>query len=208
MLDAQWTEVVAMLRRQGVVVEQLTQPWAAQSARFLVDSAVVAARPFEGHRAMRVDGKWVAAAADSLPVGSYLVPTDQRLGMLAAYLLEPASEDGYTTWNSFDRAVRARASHPVRRSGGPAQRCPGAGAVTSAAVRMLERGDVAPDFTSCRTTRGSRVALSALRGQRWCSTSTRRTTPPTAPTRRAASAMPGGSSAGEAPRSSASRGTT
>ncbi|MBK6496314.1 MAG: hypothetical protein IPO52_06145 [Gemmatimonadetes bacterium] len=114
-LDAQWTEVVALLRRQGIVVEKLTQPWVGQSARFQVDSAVVAARPFEGHRAMKVDGKWVAPAADSLPAGSYIIPTNQRFGMLAAFLLEPASEDGYTTWNSFDRAVRARASHPVRR---------------------------------------------------------------------------------------------
>jgi hypothetical protein len=34
---------------------------------------------------------------------------------LAAFLLEPASEDGYTTWNLFDRALRARGNHPVRR---------------------------------------------------------------------------------------------
>ena len=114
-LDPQWGEVVAMLRRQGVVVERVAQAWAGQSERFMVDSAVVGTRAFEGHRAMRVEGKWGAAAADSLPVGSYLVSTDQRLGMLAAYLLEPASEDGYTTWNYFDRAVRARAAHPVRR---------------------------------------------------------------------------------------------
>ncbi len=114
-LDPQWGEVVTMLRRQGIVVERLEAAWSGVSERYQVDSAVVAARPFEGHRALRVDGKWGTAAADSLAVGSFLVPTNQRLGMLAAFLLEPGSEDGYTTWNLFDRAVRARAAHPVRR---------------------------------------------------------------------------------------------
>jgi hypothetical protein len=114
-LDAQWGEVVALLRRQGIVVERLAEPWKGLSGRFQVDSAVVSTRAFEGHRTLRVEGSWGAPAADSLPAGSYLVPTDQRLGMLAAYLLEPASEDGYTIWNYFDRAVRARAAHPVRR---------------------------------------------------------------------------------------------
>ncbi len=114
-LDPQWTDVVGRLRRQGIVVEQLQQPWTGISERFVVDSAVLSPRPFEGHRMMRVEGSWTAAASDSLPAGTFLVPTAQRLGMVAAFLLEPASEDGYTTWNFFDRALRVRAAHPVRR---------------------------------------------------------------------------------------------
>lgn len=114
-LDPQWTDVVERLRRQGVLVEQLQQPWTGTSERFVVGSAVQSPRPFEGHRMMRVEGSWKAATSDSLPAGTFLVPTAQRLGMVAAFLLEPASEDGYTTWNFFDRALRVRAAHPVRR---------------------------------------------------------------------------------------------
>ena len=114
-LDPQWTEVVERLRRQGVVVERLEAPWTGATSRFAIDSAVVAPRPFEGHRAMRVEGQWGTATPDSLPVGTFIVPTDQRLGMVAAFLLEPASEDGYTTWNFFDRGIRVRGTHPVRR---------------------------------------------------------------------------------------------
>jgi hypothetical protein len=106
--------VIALLRRQGIVVERLDQAWVGASARFRVDSTVVQ-RPFEGHRPVRVEGAWGASSPDSLPRGSYLVSTDQRNGMLAAFLLEPASEDGYSTWNFFDRALRARGNHPVRR---------------------------------------------------------------------------------------------
>lgn len=114
-LDPQWTDVVERLRRQGIVVEQLQQPWSGRSERFTVDSTVSSPRAFEGHRMMRVEGAWAAGSRDSLPIGTFLVPTGQRLGMVAAFLLEPASEDGYTTWNFFDRALRARAAHPVRR---------------------------------------------------------------------------------------------
>jgi hypothetical protein len=114
LLDAQWSDVVERLVRQGVVVERLDIPWTGQSARFRIDSLNVM-RPFQGHRMVQVAGQWGAAMADSAPAGSFLVSTDQRLGMLAAFLLEPASEDGYTTWNQFDRGLGARGNHPVRR---------------------------------------------------------------------------------------------
>lgn len=116
LLDAQWIEVVERLRRQGVVVERLDQSWSGPVSRFPVDS-LTALRPFEGHRPVRVDGSWASPSPspETIPAGTFLIPTDQRLGMLAAFLLEPASEDGYTTWNLFDRGLRARAAHPVRR---------------------------------------------------------------------------------------------
>jgi hypothetical protein len=114
LLDPQWTEVVERLVRLGVVVERLDAPWAGPAQRFRIDSLRVL-RPFEGHRPVMVAGAWEGAAADSLMTGGYLVSTDQRLGMLVAFLLEPASEDGYTTWNLFDRGLRVRGSHPVRR---------------------------------------------------------------------------------------------
>ncbi len=113
-LAPQWSEVVALLRRQGIVVERTSEPWVGETAKFAIDSAVVA-RTFEGHRLVRVDGAWGAESRDSLPVGSYIIPTDQRLGLVATFVLEPASEDGYSTWNYFDRGIRARQPHPVRR---------------------------------------------------------------------------------------------
>ncbi|HRP07487.1 MAG TPA: M14 family metallopeptidase [Gemmatimonadales bacterium] len=114
LLDAQWSEVVERMVRQGIAVERIDVPWTGQSSRFRIDSIAVL-RPFEGHRAVRVDGNWEVPAADSLPAGGYLISTDQRLGTLAAFLLEPASEDGYTNWNFFDRALRTRGFHPVRK---------------------------------------------------------------------------------------------
>ncbi len=113
-LDAQWVEVVALLRRQGVVVERVEQQWVGKASRFPIDSLTML-RPFQGHRSVRVDGHWQDTTQDTVTAGSYLVPTDQRLGMVAAFLLEPASEDGYTHWNFFDRGLAPRGTHPVRR---------------------------------------------------------------------------------------------
>ena len=113
-LEAQWSDVVELLRRQGVVVERLGAAWTGPVAAFRLDSVNVG-RQFEGHRLVSVAGSWGEARPDSLPAGTFLIPTDQRLGMVAAFVLEPASEDGYTTWNYFDRALRPRAMHPVRR---------------------------------------------------------------------------------------------
>ena len=53
---------------------------------------------------------WLQAAS-----GWFVVPTDQRLGVLAAYLLEPASEDGFATWNQLDRELRRGRDAPILR---------------------------------------------------------------------------------------------
>jgi hypothetical protein len=45
-----------------------------------------------------------------------VVPTHQPLGVLAAYLLEPASEDGVVTWNLLDAELDAGRSYPILRS--------------------------------------------------------------------------------------------
>lgn len=114
LLDPQWQPVVKELRRQGVVVERLDEGWRGMMGHFRIDS-VSLQREFQGHRLVRLAGDWQPATSDSMLKGSFLIPTDQRLGMLAAFLLEPASEDGYTAWNFFDRGLRRRGVHPVRR---------------------------------------------------------------------------------------------
>jgi hypothetical protein len=50
-----------------------------------------------------------------VPAGSLIVPTNQPLGRLAFYLLEPESDDGLTTWNFLDQALQS-GRHPVLKS--------------------------------------------------------------------------------------------
>lgn len=108
-------DLVNLLLAQGIVVERLRTPWRGDVETFSVDTITSARFVFEGHRAVTVEGHWSPQAADSARAGSFYVPVTQRLGVLAAYLLEPASEDGFVTWNFLDRSLRQHANAPIRR---------------------------------------------------------------------------------------------
>jgi hypothetical protein len=50
--------------------------------------------------------------------GDVLVRTDQVLGTLAVYLLEPESDDGLVRWGYFDALLKPGAILPVGRLSG------------------------------------------------------------------------------------------
>jgi hypothetical protein len=108
-------EIIDLLRRQGVVLERLTQPSRASVNLFRIDS--VSVQPlFEGHRPVQAEGGWQSEPIDTaLEAGWYLLRTDQPLGVFASYLLEPASEDGVVTWNWLDRELLPGATYPILR---------------------------------------------------------------------------------------------
>ncbi len=114
LVPAAYPEVAVLLRRHGITVERLRAPWRGPLEAFAVDSVVPARGVFEGHRTTRVEGAWRAREGEA-PAGWYWVPTDQPRGLLAAWLLEPASEDGVVTWNLMNRGLRPRTDAPVRR---------------------------------------------------------------------------------------------
>ncbi|MGZ8391305.1 MAG: M14 family metallopeptidase [Gemmatimonadales bacterium] len=107
--------VVDLLRRQGVEVDSLIRPWRGPAQAFAIESLTVGPL-FEGHRTVQAEGRWTGEPADtSITAGWYLVPTAQPLGVLAAYLLEPSSEDGVVNWNLLDRDIRPGTSYPILR---------------------------------------------------------------------------------------------
>ncbi len=114
LLPPQHAPLAALLRAQGIVVERLSEPWQGQVEGFTVDSVQVAPFVFEGHRNVTVTGQWAARAGEVTP-GWFYVSTDQRAGVLAAYLLEPACEDGFAAWNFYDRELRHGGEAPVLR---------------------------------------------------------------------------------------------
>jgi hypothetical protein len=115
LLGAADTAAVRLLRLHGVRVERTTAAAPATLRVFVVDSVVRAARAFQGHNETRLVGRW-AERAGRVEAGSYVVPAAQPLAPLAAYLLEPESDDGLATWNVFDPALRPGAEFPVRQA--------------------------------------------------------------------------------------------
>lgn len=116
LLPAHHVELVALLRRQGITVTRLTRGWTGPAERFVIDSLAATAQVFEGHRPVTLQGQWRTAERFDAGEGTWVVSTDQPLGVLAAYLLEPASEDGAVTWNMLDRELRSRGDYPIRRT--------------------------------------------------------------------------------------------
>ncbi len=104
-----------LLRRQGVAVDSLTALWRGPVQVFAVESLTVGPL-FEGHRTVQAEGRWTGEPRDTaITAGWYLVATTQPLGVLAAYLLEPASEDGVVTWNLLDREIQPGNTYPILR---------------------------------------------------------------------------------------------
>ena len=114
-IPAQFSDIVALLRAQGILVGKLTAPWHGDAESFRITSDTAVNFVFEGHREVTLDGQWGAHPGTDAPAGWYFVSTRQPLGVLAAYLLEPASEDGYVAWNFLDHALRRGRDYPFYR---------------------------------------------------------------------------------------------
>ena len=106
--------IVRRLVMHGVVVEQLGQSVDGRVAGFTVDSTSTAAQPFQKHHERRIAGSWGEPATRTLAPGTFIVRTGQPLGILAMYLLEPSSDDGFVDWNVLDPWANEHAFPVVR----------------------------------------------------------------------------------------------
>jgi murein tripeptide amidase MpaA len=110
--------VARLLRLHGIIVERVDADLPTQVERFTIDTVVRSPRTFQRHNEIRVEGRW-SPASHTLSAGTIVVRTGQPLSILAAYLLEPESDDGLTTWNFFDGVLQSGAVHPVARVAQP-----------------------------------------------------------------------------------------
>ena len=116
LVEAGDTALVALLTRHGVTVRRRIASGrrTLDIERFQLDSVERTARPFQGHREVRVIGRWLRLRM--LPSADWLwVPATQQELLVAAQLLEPQSNDGATTWNLFDDRLLMGKYHPVMR---------------------------------------------------------------------------------------------
>jgi dipeptidyl-peptidase-4 len=92
------------LRQHGLVVERLTEAATLEVEAFRVKELKSDERAYQGHHLNQVKGEY-AVERKEFPAGTLIIPTAQPLGGLAAYLLEPESDDGLLVWNFFDRSI-------------------------------------------------------------------------------------------------------
>jgi hypothetical protein len=98
------SEILAKLQQHGLVVEKLDEAATLEVEVFRIKELKSAERAYQGHHLNQVKGEY-AVETREFPAGTLIIPTAQPLGGLAAYLLEPESDDGLLVWNFFDRYI-------------------------------------------------------------------------------------------------------
>ena len=83
-------------------MERLIQPATLEIEEFVIRELKAREQPFQGHYMNSMKGEYRMVKRE-FSAGTLVVTTAQRLGNLAAYLLEPESDDGLVVWNFFDR---------------------------------------------------------------------------------------------------------
>jgi hypothetical protein len=106
------TGIVELLRRHGIVVDELREELRGPLQRFVVTQRVESPSAFQGHRMVRLEGHFEEAAGGALP-GAYLVRTAQPLGRLIFALLEPESLDGVAAWGLLKQPVQEGGVYPI-----------------------------------------------------------------------------------------------
>ena len=114
---AELTAITENLQRHGIEVDELREDIEVDAEFYKVEG-LSKSRSFQGHELATVEVS-TRKEPRRLNAGTILVRTGQKLGSLAAVLLEPQSEDGLATWNFFDASLSTGADFPVARIPAP-----------------------------------------------------------------------------------------
>src|SRR5262249_15572265 len=116
-VPSSFAKAVETLQRHGIRVEKLRSATPLDIEVYRIDK-VTRAKPFQKHALVTVDAT-ARKENRNVPAGTIVVRTDQPLGNLAAFLLEPQSEDGLCTWNFFDEGLAEARDYAVLRLPAP-----------------------------------------------------------------------------------------
>jgi hypothetical protein len=107
------TKAIDLLKAHGIQMKEMTL--AGSIDGFGITANTQAQAPFEGHSIRKLEGTWSVKADMKPGVKYWEVRTDQPLGRLAFYLLEPTSDDGLVAWNYLDDQLKDAKSYPILR---------------------------------------------------------------------------------------------
>jgi hypothetical protein len=100
-IPAEFSSIAEHLKKQGVIVQQLSKTKTFRGENFTITTLERSARKFEGHFMATVKGNF-SASTRKFKKGDYIIDLAQPLANFIFYLLEPQSDDGLVSWNFFD----------------------------------------------------------------------------------------------------------
>ncbi len=115
LVPAALTEIIDRMRAHGVRFETV----GGEDARtvpaqiYTVESVERAERPWQNRTRMQIGVLLGAGSAEARP-GDIIVRTDQPLGSLAAYMLEPQATGGLAAWGFFE-GLAVGGAYPIAR---------------------------------------------------------------------------------------------
>jgi len=119
LLEAQLHSSAALLRRHGLVVEQLTSPLEMEIEVFAINRLEIKPGLYQGHVPIRLEGEY-RRETRRVPAGTWWITMHQPLARLVPELLEPDSTHGLLQWGHFKRLIQRQWSrrpgrYPVMR---------------------------------------------------------------------------------------------
>jgi Zinc carboxypeptidase len=110
MPEAYWVpstkpDVIARLKAHGIKVETVKKATEVEVDMIRLTGSKTSA-PSEGRVPVTASGFTHEKRKQTFPPGSVRISTDQTLGALAAYLLEPESEDSFFSWGFFSEILQ------------------------------------------------------------------------------------------------------
>ena len=97
-----WDRVIALLKLNGVKVQQLTADADIKVDSYYISDYKTATRPFEGHYLHNNVLLRTEQQQRKFYTGDYIVYTDQPQNRYIIETLEPQATDSFFTWNFFD----------------------------------------------------------------------------------------------------------
>ena len=99
--DGNLHKVAGLLRRHAIEVECLKEPVTLNVEQYRIKSIGWAENPYQNHHLASIEVE-VFEEEITLEAGTHIVRMGQNGGTLAAYLLEPETDDSVVTWNFLD----------------------------------------------------------------------------------------------------------
>jgi dipeptidyl aminopeptidase/acylaminoacyl peptidase len=115
LFPASYTKITELLQRHGITVEELREDIELEVEAYQISK--IGPNPsigFMKHRLVLFDATQ-RKESRRMPAGTILVRTNQRLGALAAFLLEAQALDGLAAWNFFSDTAKEGGEFPVLR---------------------------------------------------------------------------------------------
>lgn len=99
-VPATYRDVIERLKMHGLQMEMISEQKTLEVEMYRLQNPTFSSEPFEGHF-MVTAGITIEKHTETFYPGSVRISTDQTLGDLLVYLLEPQSPDSFIAWGFF-----------------------------------------------------------------------------------------------------------